>query len=75
LTHNPFLSLAHKVETHLYRIAQEAVNNDITHGRGKRIDISLSIGDGQGILSIQDDGIGIPEKALRGKGLGLHTMD
>jgi len=51
------------------------VNNALTHGRGKRIDISLSFGDGKGLLSIRDDGIGIPEKTPKGKGMGLHTMD
>jgi signal transduction histidine kinase len=73
----PFLSLGPEVETHLYRIAQEAVNNAIAHGRGKRIDISLGFGeDGEGLLSIRDDGIGIPEKAFQGqKGIGLHTMN
>ena len=70
----PFLSLGHKVETHLYRIAQEAVNNAITHGRPRRIDISLSFGDRKGLLIIRDDGIGIPQRAPKGKGIGLHTM-
>ena len=52
------------------------MNNAITHGRGKRIDISLGFGDGEGLLSIRDDGIGIPEKAFQGKkGIGLHTMN
>ena len=30
------------VATHLYRIAQEAVNNAIKHGQSRRIDIGLS---------------------------------
>ena len=52
------------------------MNNAITHGRGKRIDISLGFGDGEGLLSIRDDGIGIPEEAFQGKkGIGLHTMN
>ena len=66
----PFLSPGPEVETHLYRIAQEAVNNALTHGRGKRIDISLSFGDGKGLLSIRDDGIGIPAKPPKGKASG-----
>ncbi len=71
----PFLRLGHEVEAHLYRIAQEAVNNAITHGRGKRIEIILSFRNRKGLLSIQDDGVGIPKKALAGSGIGLHTMD
>ena len=50
----PFLSLGPEVETHLFRIAQEAMNNAITHGQGRRIDISLSFGAGKGLLSIRD---------------------
>jgi len=71
----PLLRLDPAVETHLYRITQEAVNNAITHGRGRRIEISLSFQGGKGLLSIRDDGVGIPKKALAGQGLGLHTMD
>ena len=61
-------------EIHLYRIAQEAVNNAITHGRARHIDVSLSSSNGQGILAIQDDGIGIPEPSERSQGSGLNTM-
>jgi signal transduction histidine kinase len=65
----PGLRLGLEVETHLYRIAQEAVNNAITHGRGKRLEISLSFRNNKGLLSMRDDGVGIPKKALvRGGG-------
>src|SRR5271170_2195079 len=47
--------------THLYRIAQEAVNNAIRHGKSKNIAIELSGRKGAGILSIQDDGDGFPK--------------
>jgi signal transduction histidine kinase len=70
----PFLRLGSEVETHLFRIAQQAVNNAITHGRARRIDISLSFRGRKGFLSIRDDGIGIPAKTLKGKVIGLHTM-
>jgi PAS domain S-box-containing protein len=62
------------VEAHLYRIAQEAVNNAVAHGRGKRIDISLRIRNGQGSLRIRDNGRGI-SPASGAEGVGLHTMD
>ncbi len=63
------------VEAHLYRIAQEAVSNAVAHGRGKRIDISLRIRNGQGSLRIRDNGVGIPQSAGAVEGVGLHGMD
>jgi signal transduction histidine kinase len=64
-----------KTATQLYRIAQEAVANAIKHSRADRIEITLSEGDGEIILSIRDNGIGIPDN-ISGKstGMGLLTM-
>ena len=61
-------------EIHLYRIVQEAVNNAISHGRARHIHVSLACSNGQAILAIQDDGIGIPEPSECPQGSGLHTM-
>ena len=72
----PVLISDQDVATHLYRIAQEAVNNALKHGRATRIDISLKK-TGEGILmSIADDGVGLPENlgSSGGKGLGLRIM-
>lgn len=70
----PFCRLSLEVETHLYRIAQEAVNNAVAHGLTKRIKISLSVKDGEGLLRIRDYGVGMPEKPSDSAGIGLHTM-
>jgi signal transduction histidine kinase len=62
------------VATHLLRIAQEAVNNAIRHGKAAQINICLhSERDGL-ILTITDDGGGLPENALDHNGLGLRLM-
>lgn len=61
-------------EAHLYRIAQEAVNNAIAHGRAKRIEVSLAFRNGQGTLTIRDDGLGIGGQLNRRRGIGLQTM-
>jgi signal transduction histidine kinase len=62
-------------EAHLYRIAQEAVNNAVAHGRGNRIEISLRIRGQQGNLRILDNGVGIPQGPVASDGIGLYTMD
>lgn len=60
--------------TQLYRIAQEAVMNAIKHASAERIDISLLKDADTLILSVSDDGIGLPEKLLAQEGLGLRLM-
>jgi signal transduction histidine kinase len=59
---------------HLYRIAQEAINNAIKHGKAKEIVIRLEKKDGRIVLSVQDDGPGFSESARNGPGMGLRIM-
>jgi signal transduction histidine kinase len=60
--------------THLYRIAQEGVTNAVKHGHVSRVIVNLSVADRQLILSISDDGVGLPEKLPENRGLGLRIM-
>ena len=63
------------VATHLYHIAQEAVNNAIRHGKSRNIVIGLRSQNGVGILTIQDDGGGFPKKQVSHPGVGLSIMN
>jgi signal transduction histidine kinase len=60
--------------THLYRIAQEGVSNAIRHGKPRRIDISLTERNGRVTLTIEDDGVGLPETWQKNQGLGTRIM-
>jgi PAS domain S-box-containing protein len=61
--------------THLYRIAQEAVNNAAKHGKPLCIRIALSAEAGGRVrLTIEDDGSGIAEESRDKEGLGLRIM-
>ena len=60
--------------THLYRIAQEAVNNALKHGRAETIRISLANPAGQLELKVDDTGRGFPLAAGTGNGMGLRVM-
>jgi signal transduction histidine kinase len=60
--------------THLYRIAFEAVRNALQHGKPSRIGISLSERNGNVTLSIEDDGVGLPDNKTESKGLGVRIM-
>jgi len=60
----------HQVALHLYRIAQEAVNNAVKHGDAKHIHIGLNRSGDTIVLTVKDDGSGFsPEKAAAGMGL------
>ena len=61
--------------THLYYVAQEAVNNAIKHGHARHIVIRLAAVKHQGTLTIQDDGCGIGNLVPGNKGVGLHLMN
>jgi signal transduction histidine kinase len=61
---------------HLYRIAQEATNNAVRHAGARHIGIALARQRDEVMLSVEDDGVGLSEAALRGcqRGLGLRIM-
>jgi len=60
--------------TQLYRIAQEAVINAARHATAENIDIRITVNGSELVLTITDDGVGIPEKLRDSKGLGLRLM-
>lgn len=69
--------LSPKLETAVFRIVQEAVNNAIRHGDARRIDIAVAVDCGELALAIQDDGAGFDPDALptdNESGLGLISM-
>lgn len=63
------------VAGHLYRIAQEAVNNAIKHARARHITIRLRREGDALVLEIADDGSGMMKNRKSGaSGLGLGVM-
>jgi signal transduction histidine kinase len=60
--------------THLYHIAQEAVNNALKHGGPEHIVLTLAREGEGGSLAVEDDGTGIPEIPTSHPGLGLRIM-
>ena len=57
--------------THLYRIAQEAINNATRHGKANNIAISLDATGDLLNLRVLDDGVGISESKSNGMGLAI----
>jgi len=67
--------LAPNVETTLYRIAQEALNNTAKYSRARRVEVILERRADSILLVVEDDGIGFYAEAKAiGHGFGLVGM-
>jgi PAS domain S-box-containing protein len=65
------LTVAH----HLYFIAQEAILNAVRHGKARLIKVRLAAdGDNRGVLSVQDDGVGLSLPQGHNAGMGIRIM-
>ena len=78
-TYEQFILVSDRaIATHLYRIAQEAINNAIRHGRVTQILIGLAtkhLNSDEYTLTISDNGVGISDEALQAEeGIGLNSM-
>src|SRR5262249_7642213 len=62
------------IATNIYRIAQEAVTNALTHAKPKNIRIQLSCDGETCAMKVIDDGVGVAEGAANHPGMGLNLM-
>jgi PAS domain S-box-containing protein len=63
-------------QMHLFRIAQEAVNNALRHGNPRQIRLTLARrGRQEGVLQIENDGADLPKKRHGAEGIGVRVMD
>ena len=68
--------LTAEVETMMYRVAQEALNNVVKHARADHVDVVLERGPEHVSLIIEDNGVGFDASGVEtdGEGLGLIGM-
>jgi signal transduction histidine kinase len=71
----PVLVHDHLVATHLYRIAQEAINNAFKHGQAKKIRVRLDANRDHLSLTVRDNGRGFPVKPRKKAGMGIPLMN
>lgn len=62
------------ISMHLYRIAQEALNNVIRHADAKSVSITLHREESRLAMTIADDGCGMIQPKFDTSGMGLRTM-
>ncbi len=77
---SPVIVSDNSAATHLYRIAQEAVNNALRHSSANEIVLSLKQSGKETVLEVRDNGVGIDEaysrivEAKKDHGMGMRTM-
>ena len=59
---------------HLFRIAQEAVNNAIKHANPRHVTVALGADQSGIALDIRDDGVGITTPPTSNRGMGLNIL-
>ena len=69
----PVLVSEQSAATDLFRIAQEAINNAIKHGRARKIRINLAQNNGDILLTVTNDGRPFPRRSAT-TGVGLKIM-
>ena len=69
--------LSADLETSLYRITEDIVNNTLRHAKASNLNISLSQFKDRLSLMVEDDGIGfnLEEVKAHGKGMGLMNIE
>lgn len=74
--HAANIRFAPDVETHLYRIAQEALNNAAKHAAAQNVCVILEVRDDSAVLIVEDDGRGFDVASTRraNSPLGLVGM-
>jgi two-component system, LuxR family, sensor kinase FixL len=70
----PHIALDSGASNHIYRIAQEAVNNAIKHGHAREVIIDLHVTGETVTLIVSDNGTGVPPGANLASGMGLKIM-
>ena len=63
-----------EIATHLYRIAQESINNALRHSGAQNIELRYWHDGDALFLEVLDDGTGIPAEESRVEGMGLRSM-
>lgn len=66
--------LSEDVAAHLYRMGAEAVHNALRHAEPSRVDIRLRVEADHLVMTVEDDGKGIPEEIHPADAHGLHLM-
>jgi len=60
--------------SHLYRIAREAVINANKHAQAREIVVALARSRKGTVLTVTDNGVGLPNTVNSARGLGFHIM-
>ncbi len=66
--------LSEKIETTVYRICQELINNTIKHSKGTTVSLLLQVRNNTLVLTYEDNGIGFNSSTIT-KGIGLNSLN
>ncbi len=71
---HPVVISDNSVALHVYRIAQEALNNAVKHAEASEVELALGIHGARGCMMVRDNGRGFSGERQKTEGLGLRIM-
>jgi PAS domain S-box-containing protein len=75
LCDTPVVVRDHSVAHHLYFIAHEAILNAVKHGKAGSVEVQLVPDGNLGcVLTVRDNGVGLPGPLTSGPGMGIRIM-
>lgn len=66
--------LSAATEITLFRVCQEAFMNVRRHAQASHVSLRLAIADGEVVLEVEDDGVGVGDMGLANMGVGIDGM-
>jgi signal transduction histidine kinase len=60
------------IADHLVAALRESLSNVAKHAQARRVDVEVRVADGQAVVQVADDGVGLPD--VRHDGSGLHNL-
>ncbi|MEW6648104.1 MAG: type IV pili methyl-accepting chemotaxis transducer N-terminal domain-containing protein [Pseudomonadota bacterium] len=74
--HLPITQLTPNEEIHVLQVVREALSNVVRHAQASRAEVTLDYAaSGEVVVTVDDDGIGIPDEAERRHHYGLAIMN
>ncbi|MFN0217169.1 MAG: ATP-binding protein, partial [Saprospiraceae bacterium] len=70
----PEVSIHPELRQNLFLVLKESIHNALKYSKASRLNVTFKFSDGQYLLVVADDGVGMTDNLIQGSGNGLENM-